>query len=120
MTEKDVIKNERINSIQGLRAIAFLAIFISHTGIGSLGALGAWGVSVFFVLSGFLMMYNYYNKESIPKFGFRFAWNKIKKLYSLHVITTILAAIYYVIIGNSILKTLLDVVIHLLLILKLQ
>lgn len=41
--------------LQGLRTMAFAAIFLSHTGIGYLGALGAWGVSVFFVLSGFVM-----------------------------------------------------------------
>ena len=35
---------QKIYSIQGLRAIAFLAIFISHSGIGSYGCLGARGV----------------------------------------------------------------------------
>ena len=57
---------QRINSLQGLRAIAFLAIFISHAGLGNYGCLGAWGVSVFFLLSGFLMTLSQLNKEDDP------------------------------------------------------
>lgn len=49
---------------QGLRAVAFGAIFISHLGIGNFGALGAWGVSVFLVLSGFLMVNSYWFKAN--------------------------------------------------------
>ena len=69
---------ERCDSIQGLRAIAFIAIFISHVGFNNLGVLGAWGVSVFFVMSGFLMMNNYIKKNKNPEFGFKFAWSKTK------------------------------------------
>ena len=61
-----IIKAEkpiRIQSLEAVRAIAFLAIFIYHAvksfpGKGIIYkvlsiAPGAWGVSVFFVLSGF-------------------------------------------------------------------
>lgn len=41
--------NNRISSLQSLRAIAFLGIFISHCGIGQFGSAG---VSIFFTLSG--------------------------------------------------------------------
>lgn len=111
--KKDNTKNK---SLQGLRAVAILAIFVSHTGIGNLGALGAWGVSVFFVLSGFLMLYNYLTKGKIPQNGFSFAWNKIKRLYPLHIITMILAAFYTVIMTRTFEKTILDIGIHTLLI----
>lgn len=103
---------KRNDSIQGLRAIAFIAIFISHTGLADLGALGAWGVSVFFVMSGFLMMYNYFKRENTPSFGFSFTWGKIKKLYPLHIFTMLLAARYALTVSGDLPKTLLDVGIH--------
>lgn len=87
--------SNRIDSLQSLRALAFLAIFASHADFPFLRA--SWGVSIFFVLSGFLMYYNYKDKEldtklkSVCKFSIR----KIKKLYLLHIITT-LAALFFV------------------------
>ena len=47
---------KRLDSLQGLRAFAFLGIFLGHCGIGSAAGMS---VCVFFVLSGFLMIYNY-------------------------------------------------------------
>lgn len=52
----------RLNSLQGLRAVAFMGVFLGHCGIGSGGGMG---VSVFLVLSGFLMIYNYYQKDDM-------------------------------------------------------
>ncbi len=57
----DENRGGRLGQLQSLRALAFLGIFISHSGLSS--QLGAWGVSVFFVLSGFLMAYTTKNKE---------------------------------------------------------
>lgn len=100
-------------SFQGLRAVAFLAIFVSHTGLGRLGYLGAWGVSVFLVLSGFLMMRSHISK-GYPQLAIKlsFAWNKIKKLYPLHILTMLMAAVYAVYMGKGIAETLRDMVIH--------
>ena len=50
------MKNQKIDSLQALRAIAFGAIFIHHCGL-KFG--GGWGVSVFLILSGFLLVYNH-------------------------------------------------------------
>ncbi len=102
----------KIRSLQGLRSVAFLAIFLSHCRLGALGCLGAWGVSVFFVLSGFLMLYSYFPREKAPKFGFRFAWGKIRTLYPLHVITMLFAAVYAILSDVSIKKTCLDLLLH--------
>lgn len=108
----NVSPKKRILSLQGLRAIAFLAIFISHSRLGQLGCLGAWGVSVFFVLSGFLMFFNYYPREKQPDFGWRFSWNKIKQLYPLHIITMLFSVAFALFTGLSPKKTVLDAVLH--------
>ena len=41
-------QTSQIASLQALRAIAFLCVFISHAGLGSYASLGAFGVSIFF------------------------------------------------------------------------
>lgn len=84
--------NNRIESLQALRAIAFIGIFLSHA-----GAPFKWpalGVSIFYVLSGFLM--NYKHSEILdysPKGMFKFSIDRIKKLYPLHIITMICALV---------------------------
>ncbi len=101
-----------LSSLQGLRTVAFAAIFLSHTGLGNFEALGAWGVSVFFILSGFVMLYSYYDRPC-PKPGIAFAYRKIKKLYPLHIATMAAAAVYcYFVYGQGILKILTDIVLH--------
>ena len=83
----------KISSLQALRALAFLGIFLSHA-----GAPVEWaklGVSVFFVLSGYLMTDNYREREmeiSVKK-NCLFAAGKIKKLYPLHILTMVCAAL---------------------------
>lgn len=86
------MKKSKIESLQGLRMIAFLIIFTSHISDNSI--VGAGGVSIFLVMSGFLMSYNYVgdNKKWEDTRKLRgagvllFAVNKIKKLYPLHII----------------------------------
>jgi len=58
-------------------------------------------VSIFFVLSGFLLFYTYYKKDMIVSVShsFRFAISKIKKLYSLHLLTMFCTVLVYFIIS---------------------
>lgn len=81
----------KINSLQGIRAVAFLSIFLYHA---TRICPGAWGVSVFFVLSGFAMTYAYWDR--VPERGVagaaRFAWRKIWRLFPLHVLMLLAAA----------------------------
>lgn len=81
----------RIVTLQSLRCFAFLGVFISHA-CGTL-YLGRWGVSVFFVLSGFLMTYNYFGSKRLNaknvKDSIIFSFSKIRDLYPLHIITTL-------------------------------
>ena len=91
--------NKKIESLQGLRALAFLGVFASHTYLKSFRFTGAWGVSVFFMLSGFLLVHNYYNKQKIEnvtlKDNFLFAAHKIALIYPLHILMLFFRSIFY-------------------------
>lgn len=85
----------KLTSIQSLRAIAFIFIFLSHVEIISTGPIG---VSIFLVLSGFCMVYAYMDRvESIPNGNkidcIRFCIKKVKRLYPLHFCTLLLIAL---------------------------
>lgn len=92
--------NNRLDNLQILRAAATCMIFLSHSsfllGFDSTG-LGAVGVSVFIVLSGFLTSYNHYMDLSNTGFSLResieYARVRMKKFYLLHVVTFVLALI---------------------------
>ncbi len=77
-------KNDKLASLQGLRGYAILLIFISHSFMTNFtGSFGAYGVSIFIVLSGFLLglkRTNYTN--SIAKVTL----SKISKVYPLHLL----------------------------------
>ena len=73
----------KIEGLQFIRLLAFILIFLSHS-IGKLNILGALGVSIFLVMSGFLMTYNYYDRE-IKQNVFVFATKKISTLYPIHI-----------------------------------
>ena len=79
---------KQIESLQILRAIAFLEIFLGHCGITFF--TGAFGVSIFIVLSGFCMGLNYLPKAEklslSPVSNVKNALGKVKKLYGLHLI----------------------------------
>ena len=76
----------RIDSLQAVRAIACILIFMHHCYICGTGALGA---AIFIMLSGFLMCRSYYDR-SLPRTPIdclKFSARKIWKLYPLHILT---------------------------------
>ena len=78
-------------------------VMLCHTNIFELDPLGCWGVSVFLVLSGFVSVISQYQKEPLktsPKEVLKYAISKIKKLYLLHVLTT-LANIIFSFVGDK-------------------
>lgn len=53
------INNEKIYSLQGLRVVAMVVIFLYHL---ELFPFGHFAVTLFIILSGFVMYYSSYNK----------------------------------------------------------
>ncbi len=87
--------NAKINSLQGLRFIAFLLIFIYHLN-GYFGQttfnFARVAVTFFFVLSGFVSMLKIDShikdiKGNTLKQSFIYAKNKISKIYPLYIIS---------------------------------
>jgi peptidoglycan/LPS O-acetylase OafA/YrhL len=83
-----------LNSLTSFRFIAALMVFVFHMEVLDQFNLGSAGVQFFFVLSGFILAYNYHSrfislsKSSILKFyRARFA-----KVYPVHLLTFIIAA----------------------------
>lgn len=94
---------QKQSSIQGIRALAILGIFLGHTIrilmnpeefeiVHSIQLLGSSGVFTFFILSGYLFAFK---GRIVEKCGFKDSlnngWGKIKRLYPLHIITIIFA-----------------------------
>lgn len=87
-------------SLQGLRALAYMLIFIFHTNLYNLNGLGAMGVSIFIVLSGFVLAYsnNKKQEEKIEvKNAVKFSFKKISKLYLLHIFTLLVCILLSII-----------------------
>lgn len=95
--------NAMIDTLQVLRCLAFIGVFLSHVGWNAttMAGMGYWGVSVFLVLSGFTMVYSYYGKGRIRavsvRDNLRFAMGKVGKLYPLYVLTTLAVFIFFLI-----------------------
>ena len=91
----------KLPSIQGLRFLGFLMIFLNHSywlfTKNKWFDFGARGVEIFFVLSGFLMAYHYGNKEIAHdlKSSIRYMLRKAKKFYQLHLFTFFAMGAYF-------------------------
>lgn len=107
MTSESCLRDMRKPELQpltGIRFYAALIVFISHVallpGMDRLAApypifdLGGLGVSVFFVLSGFILTYNYADRfQTGPRAGSwsGFLWDRLTKIYPVHFFTFLLA-----------------------------
>jgi peptidoglycan/LPS O-acetylase OafA/YrhL len=96
------MKARELPALTGIRFFAAALVFlvhVSHLGgmAWSFGALnlGNIGVGVFFVLSGFILTYNYaptFRAGVSVTTGARFIWDRLAKIYPLYLLT-LLAAI---------------------------
>ena len=85
----------RLQSLQGLRAFAFICIFLHHSSLHGMEPLGPYGVSVFIILSGFLMGGKYIANNTEVQLGLGFVVKKMTGLYPLHIFTMLAMFIYY-------------------------
>jgi peptidoglycan/LPS O-acetylase OafA/YrhL len=91
------MRKSELPALTGVRFLAALAVFVSHVSLipgmetftGGLVVfdLGVVGVSFFFVLSGFILTYNY---GEVFRYGVswgnyrRFVWDRFSKIYPVH------------------------------------
>jgi peptidoglycan/LPS O-acetylase OafA/YrhL len=97
-----------IQALTGLRAVAalwVLALHVSHLlratggdvyGLASLaGAGGFLGVDIFFVLSGFILAYNYADAgPGSPRSYGHFLWKRLARIYPVHIAALVLFCVY--------------------------
>ena len=84
---------KKLQSLQGLRALATIGIFLFHSGFL---LEGTFPVTLFFMLSGFMMFYTKHDMENYDSFGSwlrLYVWKKIKQFYPLHLVTFLIACI---------------------------
>lgn len=79
-----------IKSLQSLRFVFAVMIFLHHfpvNGKGLFEAGGACGVSFFIILSGFVMSYGYYKKACDIHFSYKdYMLKRVIRLYPLHLL----------------------------------
>lgn len=93
LVEHKEISKEHLYTLTAIRGLAFICVFLCHADVfGVFAILGAWGVEVFFVLSGFLMAYSYFGTNRIVKISLKenakFTYRKIMDLYPLYIFLT--------------------------------
>lgn len=83
--------NKQLAALQGLRAYASFLVILGHCAVKGATNMGGWAVSIFFILSGFVLTYSHSSKylSNTIKDSIIFSVNKIKKLYPLHLILLI-------------------------------
>ncbi|MFC0269958.1 acyltransferase family protein [Metabacillus herbersteinensis] len=87
----------KLNTLTSFRFIAALLVFLFHASVWSNYQTGYLGVSFFFILSGFILAYNYsvrlkqLDSHEIKKFYCA----RIAKIYPIHLLTFFFAVPYY-------------------------
>lgn len=107
---------KKLKTMQGIRAIATIGIFLFHSGFVP---QGTFPVTLFFMLSGFLMFYSKGGREDYDSFidwNKRYVWKKLKQFYPLHLITFFIACIVGKVWLNPLKGTIIGAILNLLLI----
>lgn len=83
------------NDIDGLRALAVLAVVFFHAGIKQMGG-GYVGVDVFFVISGFLITSSILKEVSTDSFSYKKFWlRRIRRIFPASIFAVFAASILF-------------------------
>lgn len=99
-------------ALTGVRAVAAFMVFfhhqnqsnIFHLPLGIFAVLKEWhvGVTIFFVLSGFLITYRYYDSVTLSTHWMKkYAVNRIARIYPMYILLTAGAFLFQYIYQNS-------------------
>jgi peptidoglycan/LPS O-acetylase OafA/YrhL len=92
-----------LRSVQAWRAISVLAVVIYHLGfearriwsntdatiLNPLNRFGFCGVDVFFVISGFIIVYTNFNKLGQPNQLPNYLWNRLTRIYPAYILISL-------------------------------
>jgi peptidoglycan/LPS O-acetylase OafA/YrhL len=92
------MRREEIKSLTGFRFLAAFFVFLFHVhtrwplfepgAIANIVSLGAVGMTMFFMLSGFILAYNYGHRD----FSVRdFLWSRFARIYPIYAVAALLA-----------------------------
>src|ERR1700722_2069039 len=88
-----------IPSLDGIRAISFFLVFFAHAGLGSIIIPGGFGVTIFFLLSGFLITtllrleFGRYRRISLGSFYLRRVLRILPPLYVVLALAIVLTSL---------------------------
>jgi peptidoglycan/LPS O-acetylase OafA/YrhL len=100
-----------IPSLDGIRAVSFFLVFFAHSGLGKVLVPGGFGVTIFFLLSGFLITtllrleYLRFKRISLKDFYLRRALRILPPLYATLALSIILVTLGKVATGIPIAAT---------------
>lgn len=86
-----VAQKKRIDSLNGIRGLCCIGIFLFHSGFL---LQGTFPVTLFFMLSGFMLYYTKHDLAQYPSYGSwlkNYVFRKFRQFYPLHLITLVLA-----------------------------
>lgn len=92
------MKVKKLDGITALKGVACVCVFLCHAWNGVFSGFGSLGVSLFFIISGFTMIYGYYGMARITNLSIgksvKFAFNKVSHLYPLYMVTMVAMLVF--------------------------
>jgi len=109
-TKRTAPRPSTLKSLEALRILAAVAVVLAHSSafhipvlqpfIGASLFLGAYGVDIFFVISGFVMGVATLKTGSGTRDAWDFIYSRLLRLVPLYTLVTLAAAVYFKIIGR--------------------
>ena len=99
---------QRFVNVQGLRALAALLVLGLHVNVleirftgnpflNAFSPIGNWGVDLFFVISGFVMITSTWNDFGTPAISWRFFLRRLTRIYPPYLVILFPIALLYIV-----------------------